>query len=142
MGDIFDYDLNDQVMAAKINVANPDTTPIGPQTIHYDANGNRLDFSAYGSPTHTYATNNLNQYSSRTLTPPGTPTNASYDTKGNLTTGVDGSTYQYDSQNRLTSATKSGSTLTFKYDGLNRQVARKIGTNADVYSVWDGWNLV
>jgi RHS repeat-associated protein len=47
-----------------------------------------------------------------------------------------------DAQNRLISATNGGTTETFKYDGLNRQVSRKIGTNADIYSVWDGWNLI
>lgn len=133
-GDVFGYDQNDQVIATLQNIANPDTTSVGNQTINYDANGNRTTFSAYG-PTDTYTTNNLNQYSSRNSN------QAAYDNKGNMTTGVDGSTYTYDAQNRLLSAAKAGTTETFKYDGLNRQVSRTIGSNT-TYSVWDGWNLI
>ena len=58
-----------------------------------------------------------------------------------MTTGFDGSLYSYDAQNRLISATKSGTTETFKYDALNRQVKRTIN-GADFYSIWDGWNLI
>jgi RHS repeat-associated protein len=33
--------------------------------------------------------------------------------------------------------------MTIKYDGLNRQVSRKIGTSGTpTFSVWDGWNLI
>ena len=134
-GDVFGYDLNDQVTATLLNVGNPDTTSVGSQTINYDANGNRTTFAAYG-PTDTYTTNNLNQYTARNSS------SAAYDNNGNMTTGVDGSTYTYDSQNRLLTATKSGSTETFKYDGLNRQVSRKIGAASPVYNVYDGWNLI
>lgn len=49
-----------------------------------------------------------------------------YDWTGNITTGLDGSLYSYDAQNRLISATKTGTTDTFKYDALNRQVTRTI----------------
>ena len=116
-------------------MANPDTTPVGSQTINYDANGNRTSFAAYG-PTDTYTINNLNQYTKRnTVT-------ATYDNNGNLTTGLDGSTYTYDAQNRLTSATKAGMSETFKYDGLNRQVSRAIGAASPVYKVYDGWDMI
>jgi len=101
----------------------------------YDANGNRTSFAAYGS-TDTYTVNNLNQYTRRNAT------NATYDLNGNLTIGVDGSTYVYDQQNRLTQASKSGTTDTFKYDGLNRQVSRTVTGQPTSYSVWDGWNLI
>jgi RHS repeat-associated protein len=134
-GDIFGYDLNDQVTATLLNVGNPDTTSVGSQTINYDANGNRTTFAAYG-PTDTYTTNNLNQYTARNSS------SAVYDNNGNMTTGVDGSTYTYDSQNRLLTATKGTSTETLKYDGLNRQVSRTIGTASPVYNVYDGWNLI
>jgi RHS repeat-associated protein len=51
---------------------------------------------------------------------------ASYDSKGNMTAGFDGSTYTYDAQNRLLSATKPPalSPVTINYDGLNRAVKR------------------
>ena len=133
-GDVFGYDLSDQVMAVKLNIASPDTTGVGSQTIHYDANGNRTTFAAYG-PTDTYTTNNLNQYSQRNST------TATYDATGNMRTGVDGSTYFYDAQNRLLTATTSGATETFNYDGLNRQVTRTVAGVA-TYNVYDGWNLI
>jgi len=36
--DVFDYDLNDQVIAVKLNVPNPESTPAGNPTIIYDWN--------------------------------------------------------------------------------------------------------
>jgi RHS repeat-associated protein len=56
-------------------------------------------------------------------------------------TGLDGSAYTYDAQNRLTSVTKNGTTETFKYDALNRIVSRTIN-GAAYYNIWDGWNLI
>jgi RHS repeat-associated protein len=134
-GDVFGYDQNDQSISVLLNVANPDTTSPGSQTINYDANGNRTSFSAYGS-NDTYTINNLNQYSGRNSN------QATYDGNGNMTTGVDSSIYTYDAQNRLLTATKAGVTDTFTYDGLNRQVTKKIGTGAVTYNVYDGWLLI
>jgi RHS repeat-associated protein len=134
-GDVFGYDLNSQSTSVLLNVATPDTTAAGPQTINYDANGNRTTFSPYGS-TDTYTTNNLNQYTQRNLS------TASYDLKGNLAAAFDTSTYVYDAQNRLITATKGGTTEMFKYDGLNRQVSRTIGAGNPVYNVYDGWELI
>jgi len=120
----------------KLNIPNPDTTSAGTPTILYDANGNRTSFAPYGT-TDTYTTNNLNQYTQRNAT------NATYDLNGNLTIGVDGSTYVYDQQNRLTQASKSGTTDALKYDGFNRQVSRTVtGQSGTTYSVWDGWDLI
>ncbi len=134
-GDVFGYDLNDQSTSILLNVANPDTTAPGSQTISYDANGNRTTFAAYG-PSDIYTTNNLNQYSARNSN------QALYDANGNTTTGVDGSIYSYDAQNRLVSATKGSTIETFKYDGLNRQVSRSIGAGSPTYNVYDGWELI
>jgi RHS repeat-associated protein len=142
VGDVFSYDLNDQVTAVKLDISNPTTADPGNQTIFYDPNGNRNWFSPPGH-SEQYVINNLNQYTSRNSY--GNSYNATYDAKGNLTISPDapanGSTYTYDAQNRLTSATKSGVTETFKYDGLNRQVSRTVG-GITTYSVWNGWNLV
>lgn len=135
LGDVFGYDLNDQSTSILLNIANPHTTSAGPQTINYDANGNRTTFSPYGS-TDTYTTNDLNQYTVRNSS------TASYDTKGNITLAFDGSTYTYDSQNRLLTASKNGTTETFAYDGLNRQVKRTIGAGQPIYNVYDGWDLI
>ena len=94
----------------------------GSATIAYDANGNRTSFAPYGT-TDTYTINNLNQYTKRNTT------NAAYDINGSLTTALDGSTYTYDAQDCLISATTDGVTETYRYDGLNRQVTRKLGVN-------------
>jgi RHS repeat-associated protein len=134
-GDAFAYDLNDQLIAGKLNIQSPDVSgAAGSQTISYDANGNRVAFGAYGS-TDTYTTNNLNQYTQRNLS------TATYDATGNLKIGLDASSYTYDAQNRLLSATKGGTTETFTYDGLNRQVSRTIN-HAITYNVYDGWELI
>lgn len=58
-----------------------------------------------------------------------------------MTTGLDGSSYTYDAQNRLLSATKNGVTMVFKYDGLNRQVTRA-SAGSTTYNVYDGWDLI
>ena len=143
-GDIFAYDLADQVIGVQLNVVHPDTAPPPRSSITYDPNGNRTAFNPYAPPNQTYApTNNLNQYVSRTIG--NTTTYASYDYRGNMTQGLDGSTYTYDAQNRLTQATRNGVTMSFTYDGLNRQVRRVVtgGPNpGSFYSVWDGWDLI
>jgi len=134
-GDSFLYDYNDQVTALRLNVTNPESPPPR-DTIFYDASGNRTSFAlTFNGPTDTYATNNLNQYTQRNAA------SAAYDNNGSLTTGVDTSTYTYDAQNRLTSASKNGVTMSLTYDGLNRQVSRTTN-GVTTYSVWDGWDLV
>jgi RHS repeat-associated protein len=145
-GDVFGYDQNDQVIAVKLNVPNPDNTPAGAQTIIYDANGNRSWFTPY-YPAEQYFMNDLSQYTSRTIYYTGGEQtyNATYETKGNLALTPEDvssrSAYTYDAQNRLTQATKPGVTATFKYDGLNRQVSRTVG-GVTTYSGWDGWDLM
>ena len=52
------------------------------------------------------------------------------------------STYMYDAQNRLLTASKpGGATMSFNYDGLNRQVSRTVD-GVTTYNVWDGWDLI
>jgi RHS repeat-associated protein len=67
---------------------------------------------------------------------------ATYDHAGNMSIGFDASSYVHDAQNRLTQATTNGVTITFKYDGLNRQVRRTVTDQPDTFSVWDGWDLI
>ena len=139
-GDVFSYDLGDQTMGVGLNVTSPQSTPSPARSIFYDANGNRTTFHPYG-PTDTYVTNNLSQYTSRNSN------NAAYNANGDITITPDPqgtrSSYDYDAQNRLLSAGKGNVTMYFTYDGLNRQVSRKIGANGTpIYSVWDGWDLI
>jgi RHS repeat-associated protein len=138
-GDAFAYDLADQVTAAQLNVSNIWSVDPDP-TIVYDANGNRTSFGAYGT-TDTYgAVNNLNQYTTRTVA--GNTTTASYDNNANMTAGLDTSAYTFDAQNRLTTASKNGLTVTFIYDALNRVVTRSFSDGRRYDNIWDGWNLI
>src|SRR6266542_5243845 len=128
VGDVFSYDLADQVSGVQLDIPNPTDESIPPRTIIYDANGNRTSFSPYGM-TDTYTINDLSQYTSRDTI------NADYNFNGDLTTGVDGSAHTYDAQNRLLTASKDGVTYNFTYDGLNRQVGRTMGGGPTRYSV-------
>jgi RHS repeat-associated protein len=164
-GDVFGYDHNDQVISTQFEVPHPDATPVGPQTIFYDGAGNRTTFQPY-STQDTYVVNQLNEYTTRTQsadnpfrptptprprptptprpTPPGQQT-AAYDYAGNMTIGFDGSVYAYDAQNRLKSAIYGTASITFTYDGLNRQVSRTVtsaGPSTVTFCVWDTWNLI
>jgi RHS repeat-associated protein len=148
VGDLFLYDLNDQVAGVWLNVSNPSATATPSPNITYDANGNRTNFHPYGT-TETYTSNNLSQYASRTIG--GTRSDATYDPNGNLLLSPDPTSSQltctYDAQNRLTRAVKGyGYTMEFKYDGLNRQVMRTLSqagpAGGITYNVWDGWDLI
>lgn len=88
--------------------------------------------------TTTYgAANNLNQY------PTVGAGSYGYNTAGNLTS--DGVwTFGYDALNRLLSATKSGTTLGYTYDPLNRQTmrTRTVGTTTKTRFLYDGLQLI
>jgi RHS repeat-associated protein len=138
-GEVFSYDLTDQVTAEQLNVALPDQVaqPM-PQTITYDSNGNRIWFQP-PAWNENYTTNNLSQYTARNANV------AAYDVKGNLLLSPDPTATRlqcsFDAQNRVLSASKNGS-ITFKYDGLNRQVSRSVNGGPYTFSIWDGWNLI
>src|SRR5207244_6577837 len=66
-GDAFGYDLADQVTAVLLDVQNPDTLPVGDQSIFYDGSGNRTMFRPYESQD-AYTVNDLNQYTGRAAT--------------------------------------------------------------------------
>ena len=139
-GDVYNYDQSDQATTAQLNIASPTTTAPGTPNIIYDANGNRTSFNVGGANQSYSAVNNLNQYTTRTSG--GTTTSAVYDANGNMITGLDGSSFTYDAQNRLIKAVKSGTTDTFLYDGLNRQIGKTITGQALYYRVYDGWDLL
>jgi RHS repeat-associated protein len=145
LGEVFAYDLADQVTAVQHNIANPNTTPVPGQNIYYDSNGNRTWYAPPEINKH-YDVNgtasNLNQYNNVTIN--GSPYNLTYRPDANLASyGYNTASYYYDAQNRVTSATVGGQSMYFDYDGLNRQVSRRIGANGTrTFNVWDGWDLI
>jgi hypothetical protein len=61
-----------------------------------------------------------------------------YDANGNLAS-YNGWTYSYDAQNRLKTVKQGATTMAqYWYDGLNRQITRKISGGAPTFNVWDG----
>jgi RHS repeat-associated protein len=112
----------------------------------YDLAGNRQSETGTGTTTYSTANTNanahgsLNQYESITGT--NGEASLSYDADGNLT--QDGTwTYAYDGENRLKQMTKSGQTLTFTYDYMNRRIRKTVtGSSAsDTKFLWSGWKL-
>jgi RHS repeat-associated protein len=94
----------------------------------YDAAGNRTTVKDSGTTT-TYATNNLNEY-----TTAGNAT-YTYDKDGNLTSKQEGTTtttFTYDSENRLIGVTNPDGTWEYKYDALGNRIATtQNGTRTD-----------
>jgi RHS repeat-associated protein len=114
----------------------------------FDSIGNRTT-SVEGSLTlgsPNYVANSINQY---TTIPTGTaPT---FDLDGNETSGrvrpIGGSeanaTMTWDAENRLASATTSGTTTRFLYDPYGRKMLRQIPGGPDGFRyayLYDGWN--
>jgi RHS repeat-associated protein len=102
----------------------------------YDPVGNRL--TDLGSASWSYNTSNeLNSRPSVTYT---------YDYNGNTLTMVNSSgttSYAWDFENRLTTATLpgSGGTLTFKYDPFGRRIYKSSSSATSIYA-YDGDNLI
>ena len=74
----------------------------------------------------SYVHNTLNQYSSVG------GVSQSYDQKGNLT--GDGTwTFTYDAENRLKTASKSGSSVSYSYDGIGRRISKTVNSTTTDY---------
>jgi len=102
----------------------------------YDPVGNRAASLGVSSYT-TNASNELTAIPGVTYT---------YDSNGNTLTKVDSTgttSYVWDFENRLTSATLpgSGGTVTFKYDPFGRRIEKTTSSTTSVYA-YDGDNLV
>ena len=99
----------------------------------YDELGNRS--SAEGK---TYSANNLNQYTTVDTT------TYSYDDNGNLIN--DGTwVYAYDYENRLISASKTGTTATYKYDAFGRRIQKEVTQDAQLTThnyIYDGDQII
>jgi YD repeat-containing protein len=123
--DGYGYDAADQVTGFNRDGALSNGTVTGGSqvaTLGYDPAGNRAQVTSNGATT-AWSVNNLNQYANANGGAAGS------DLKGNLQS-YNGWTYTYDAQNRLTSAVNGGTSVEFWYDGLNRQITRRINGGA------------
>jgi RHS repeat-associated protein len=107
------------------------------------------------TPAHQWATSSISNAAFKYTPPTGTATAygganslnqvstiggtaMAYDTRGNLTTdGTTGTTYLYDAENRMMSATRSGATSTYAYDPLGRRTAKTVSASTTNF-VYDG----
>jgi RHS repeat-associated protein len=91
-----------------------------------------------------YTSNNLNQYTTlRTTTTAactgGTTVSPTYDANANLKTDGGGFTFGYDAENRLVSASKTGTTATYDFDGRGRRKQKTVNGTKTI-SVTDADN--
>ena len=110
----------------------------------YDESDNRtakiLTNSAVGSPkTYTYLYGDNNMLNSVGGAVSGT---FHYDPYGNQTSrSIGGWTYGYDSRNQMTSATKTGTSISIKYDPLGRRIER-VGPSGTTRYIYNGDNMI
>lgn len=110
----------------------------------YDEIDNRtkkiLTNSAPGSPkTYTYTYGDNNMLTGVSGASSGT---FGYDNYGNQTSrSIGGWSYGYDSRNQMTSATKTGTSISIKYDPLGRRV-EKIGPSGTARYIYDGDSMI
>lgn len=139
-GDVYKYDAAYQLVGVKYGVSNPqsgydaatDATRV--VTYIYDAMGNRTSVTDDGN-SDTYTTNNLNQYTAVS------GTNYTYSMRGDLT--GDGTwTYICDYEGHLISASKAGTTVTYKYDTQGRRIEKDINGVAAAKYVYSGFDLI
>lgn len=127
----YGYDANDRLTGYQKGVLANGTiaNPIQTAAYQYDALGNRTTTVENGVTT-TYETNSMNAYTRITG---GQTATLRYDGNGNLLTdGV--STFVYDFENRLQSATKNSQSIGYQYDALKRRVSKTVGGQANHYA--------
>ena len=104
----------------------------------YDLIGNRQTMSVVrttGTTSTNYTGNNVNRY-----TAVGSTSYANaYDADGNMVL-YNGWTLGWDGENRLKSASKGSTNISYAYDALNRRISETKGTNTTHFT-WDGYNL-
>src|SRR5581483_2687548 len=102
-------------------------------------------WQATGTFADAYTQNNLNQYPTIAWCG-GAAQSASWSPNGNLTaamlprnsgSGLDSWTYGYDAENRLLTAAKTGLTVNYAYDPLDRRVSRAATGEATVFYLGD-----
>lgn len=135
-GDTYQYDAIDQITGVRYEVTDPggaSSNPVRTVAYDWDSVGNRRKVTDNGIATD-YITNNRNEY---TRVGSVAVTNNS---NGDIRT-YNGWTYTYDAQDRLITATKGSSTVSFNYDAANRCVKRIIN-NVTTFFYYDAWNLI
>ena len=153
-GDSFSYDSKDQLTGIGYEVPTPANggTAQYAGSFAYDAMGNRTSASDGFNASTTYATNNLNQYTS--MTSASSAVNPTYDADGNtLTSG--GLSLTWDAENRLTkiqpiAAAQGDRRIEYAYDPTGRRVRKTVDLRdngawieeSDThYTYWD-WNVI
>ena len=113
------------------------------ESYQYDNIGNRQSAEAAGAGGQaTYETNSLNQYEAIN----GASLN--YDLDGNLlhSSYSTDTTYSYDAENRLVSATRDTMEIALVYDYLGRLVEKDLSDSGTLTEkrryVYDGWNMI
>lgn len=92
------------------------------------------DYAPPGTASHSYTPNTMNQFSSVDSV------SQTYDNNGNLT--GDGTwTFGFDHANRLTSASKSGTSATYQYDAFGRRERKTVNSTVTKY-LSDGPSVV
>ena len=136
----YTYQLNDDLTTLASSFVGASVTHTYGFNNAHEITSQQMSDSAYmwhPSPagTVTYqATNNLNQYPKV-----GTPV-YSYNTNGCLT-GNGTWTYGYDTENHLTSASKSGTSVAYLYDPFHRQTQKAVTTTSTTKTryIYSGW---
>jgi RHS repeat-associated protein len=132
--DTFTYNTRSEVTASTNDVQlAAEYTP----SYSYDQIGNRK--TSTGIESVTYSANALNQYADIQVS--SLSSQPFYDLDGNLTGDGGNWTYNWNNENRLTSATDGSRTIHFTYDYQGRLVKKDDGRTIEVY-VYDGWNRI
>ena len=142
-GTEYSYDAEGQLTQVDCPAGNTDT-------FTYDDNGNRTQWARSSDATISYIYNNADQLTQSTEGTIGT--SYSHDNNGNLIARVDKTTsdsteYIYNYSNRLIGVNEytGGVTLTmeaeYRYDGLNRRIAKIVNNDTTVY-IYDGGEFI
>ena len=142
--DTISYSYNDR---SEVTGATSNNIPSYTYAYSYDPIGNRTSASEVGVPW-TYATNNLNQYTS--ATEDNVQLNFTYDLDGSMTyrpvDAATGWTQVWNGENRMVETYKGDDRLTFQYDYMGRRVEKKVydgqTLTAHLKFVYDGFKLV
>ena len=144
----------------QLTSADDDTTAAHDRGYLYDSIGNRRGIrnGAVGIPlngdgtikenegTLAYSANLLNQYNA---TPHATV--PVHDDDGNMTSGdlqsgagILPASLTWDAENRLTSVTVNGTTITYAYDAFSRRISRSVGVSPTTTTLYfyDAWNCI